>query len=147
MKFDCLRLRLMVLMESVRYITTPTNTKVRDVVPTDSSAQYRPARCSDSSAPKTASRIQPTIRATSSTIITTPSVIGNRSERRSNMSGRGGWVAHPRLGVDVQTTIYGGPASIFCHAADPDNFSSAGLLLDRQAGSFGNPVEGGPSRD
>ena len=38
------------------------------------------------SAPDTASRIQPTVIATTSTIITTPSAMGNRRERRGGMA-------------------------------------------------------------
>src|SRR4029078_11821800 len=85
MKFDCRRVRLMVLMERVRYITTPNSTKASDVVPTERSAQYSPAVSSLCSAPKIVSRIQPTSSATSSTSITTPRVMGSRRERRSNM--------------------------------------------------------------
>src|SRR5690348_363471 len=74
MKFDCRWLRLICWTAIVRYSTTPTSTSTRNVVPTASRLQE-----------PTESTIQPTSSKTRSTIITTPSVIGQPTDLRRDM--------------------------------------------------------------
>ncbi len=84
MKFDCRRVRLMALIERIRYSTTPTTNSRMNVEPMDSRAQYTPEAAS-CRAPNTDSSTQPTVNTASRTNMAMARRIGVLRERRKDI--------------------------------------------------------------